>query len=119
MLHVKESKKMTPEQFAYWLQGFFEMSETKKLNPKQVQMIKDHLQQVFTKQTPDYTQSDCIIATSDVCIDGNLHNYPSAWFGTVPPNCQKCGKQAELYDATITETVPANPWDKDKIPFVC
>lgn len=39
--------------FAYWLQGFFEISNDKKLNEKQVQIIKDHLALVFDKQTPD------------------------------------------------------------------
>ncbi len=44
---------MTTEQFTYWLQGFFEISDNKKLNEKQVQIIKDHLALVFEKQTPD------------------------------------------------------------------
>jgi len=43
---------MTPEQFTYWLQGFFELSETTQFSPKQVQMVKDHLNLVFVKKTP-------------------------------------------------------------------
>lgn len=39
--------------FTYWLQGFFEISDSKTLNEKQVQIIKDHLDLVFTKVTPD------------------------------------------------------------------
>lgn len=42
---------MTPEQFAYWLQGFFEMTETDVLSTKQVMMIREHLQLVFKKVT--------------------------------------------------------------------
>lgn len=43
---------MTPVNFAYWLQGFFEIvenSETKDINltPKQVQVIRAHLNLVF------------------------------------------------------------------------
>jgi len=44
---------MTTDQFTYWLQGFLEISDAKKLNEKQVQIIKDHLDLVFTKVTPD------------------------------------------------------------------
>ena len=38
--------------FAYWLQGFFEMTNTKNLTEEQVTMIKQHLALVFTKVTP-------------------------------------------------------------------
>lgn len=44
---------MTTESFAYWLQGFFEISDAKALNEKQVTIIKDHLAEVFNKVTPD------------------------------------------------------------------
>jgi len=44
---------MTPEAFAYWLQGFFELSQSNQLSETQVQVIRDHLQLVFNKQTPD------------------------------------------------------------------
>lgn len=44
---------MTQENFVYWLNGFLEISDAKKLNEKQVQIIKDHLALVFDKQTPN------------------------------------------------------------------
>lgn len=45
---------MTPEQFVYWLQGFVEMHPTENIpTPQQWLMIKDHLQTVFTKVTPE------------------------------------------------------------------
>ncbi len=49
---------MTSRDFAYWLQGFFEISDTNKLNEKQVDMIKNHLNLVFFHEidpsmTPD------------------------------------------------------------------
>jgi hypothetical protein len=46
---------MTPEQFTYWLQGFMETADPKSIDEKQTQIIKDHLDLVFTKVTPDYT----------------------------------------------------------------
>lgn len=44
---------MTPENFTYWLQGFFEISDSNNLSETQVQIIKDHLDLVFDKKTPN------------------------------------------------------------------
>lgn len=44
---------MTAEQFVYWLQGFMEVSNPDTINKSETQVIKDHLQLVFNKQTPD------------------------------------------------------------------
>ena len=38
---------MTTRDFCYWLQGLFELVETKTLDEKQTQMIKNHLKIVF------------------------------------------------------------------------
>lgn len=46
---------MTEKDFAYWLQGFFEISDAKSLGERETQIIKEHLQLVFTKVTPDHT----------------------------------------------------------------
>lgn len=47
---------MTPEQLAYWLQGFFELQEAAgkapEVTPEQAKMIRDHVQSVFHKVTP-------------------------------------------------------------------
>lgn len=42
---------MTPEQFAYWLQGFAELNQATPTE-RQWTVIQDHLAQVFNKQTP-------------------------------------------------------------------
>lgn len=44
---------MEAENFAYWLKGYFELQDTDKLSPKQVKVIKDHLDLVFNKVTPN------------------------------------------------------------------
>lgn len=45
---------MNAEQFAYWMQGFVELSGAEP-TPEQWKSIKDHLQLVFKKVTPiDY-----------------------------------------------------------------
>jgi hypothetical protein len=54
---------MTPENFVYWLQGYFELSDAcyplmksplaGSLGGDQIQIIKDHLKLVLEKKTPD------------------------------------------------------------------
>lgn len=46
---------MTPEQFAYWLQGYAELNPETPPNAIQWKQIQDHLNLVFKKVTPDYT----------------------------------------------------------------
>lgn len=43
---------MTSNEFCYWLQGYFEMTESPTLSPNQIEMIKNHLALVFEKVTP-------------------------------------------------------------------
>jgi len=44
---------MTPQDFAYWLQGFIELNpEMKQPTEEQWKSIREHLQLVFTKVTP-------------------------------------------------------------------
>lgn len=43
---------MTPEQFCYWLQGFAEITPAAP-DWAQWTIIRDHLQTVFKKETPD------------------------------------------------------------------
>lgn len=48
---------MKPTEFCYWLQGFFELSQSTQLSEKQVQMIKNHLAMVFYHEIdPSYTK---------------------------------------------------------------
>ena len=43
---------MSPENFTFWLNGFFELSGVTTLNEQQVQVIKEHLALVLHKVTP-------------------------------------------------------------------
>lgn len=43
---------MTPEHFAYWLQGFVELNKGAPPTPEQWKSITEHLSAVFTKVTP-------------------------------------------------------------------
>jgi len=44
---------MTPEQFAYWMQGFAELNALPP-SPEQWQSIREHLALVFEKKTPEF-----------------------------------------------------------------
>ncbi len=52
---------MTPEQFCYWLQGFFELKKTidhrDGASAETMKMIEDHLNTVFKKVTPKFTDA--------------------------------------------------------------
>lgn len=71
---------MNAEQFVYWLNGFFELSDRNKLDSKQVQIIKDHLKLVFEKVTPEYR-----LTKEEIESDPSLHhlklnkNYEEFW----------------------------------------
>ena len=90
---------MTPENFVYWLQGYFEINDAagtsttsvtpgtlKFLSEKQLQVIKDHLKLVLEKKTPAWIPSsnswtELLPHTTGVQIDPDLvyysHNSPS------------------------------------------
>lgn len=51
---------MSPENFCYWLQGFFEITgKVDTLTPDQIKMVQDHLGYVFNvpKPQPSYEPS--------------------------------------------------------------
>lgn len=52
--------KMTPENFCYWLQGWFELNQTidhrNGATPETLQVMQDHLALVFNKVTPERDQ---------------------------------------------------------------
>lgn len=56
MMQTNLENKMTPEQFCYWLQGFNEIRDKEQvgLSEKEWDIVRDHLQEVFSKVTPNY-----------------------------------------------------------------
>ena len=42
---------MTPENFTYWLKGYFELTKSNKLTQEQVELIRKHLDLVHTNVT--------------------------------------------------------------------
>jgi hypothetical protein len=70
---------MTTENFAYWLKGFVEINGTEP-NKEQWQIIKDHLELVFKKETPFYNgfniQPTIVPYDNGVTSPGFLDNRP-------------------------------------------
>lgn len=48
---------MNERDFAYWLQGFFELTNTETLSAEQVRVVKEHLALVFDKVTKETVPS--------------------------------------------------------------
>ena len=48
---------MNSRDYCFWLQGFFEISETEQLTTKQIEIIKNHLSLVFIHEI-DPSMSD-------------------------------------------------------------
>jgi hypothetical protein len=64
---------MTPRDFCYWLQGYFEISGADSLNEKNIEVIKNHLQLVFKKETPEVNPYNTIsLATGCVVYDSDI-----------------------------------------------
>lgn len=70
---------MTPEQFAYWLQGCSELNPSMEApSPEQWKVIKDHLATVFIKVTPPFPQKSIGVQPIDrnsVFEEKSLHDY--------------------------------------------
>lgn len=60
---------MTPENFAYWLQGFSEICGQTP-SKEQWEIIKDHLNLVFNKVTPNREMKYCSLPTSPPALRG-------------------------------------------------
>lgn len=64
---------MTSVQFAYWLQGFFELSEAKGLTQRQTEIIKNHLKLVFYHEIdPSYSSDPKVQSDMQKIHDGDL-----------------------------------------------
>lgn len=57
--------------FAYWLQGFVELTGGQQPTPEQWKMIQEHLQTVFKKVTPPLESGS---------LTGLLQGWPTATF---------------------------------------
>lgn len=65
---------MTSEQYVFWLQGFFELSESNTLSEKQVEVIKNHLKLVFYHEIdPSYSSDPKVQEEMQMIHDGRTN----------------------------------------------
>jgi len=104
---------MTPENFTYWLQGFFEISESKMLSSKQTQIIKDHLALVFNKVTPDRKENNSLGVDAveelekSLLLDGGPRGSKAWNLGDVEvdrPLCSSVPMDSDLNNKPFCET---------------
>ena len=99
---------MTPEAFAYWLKGALELNPEmleKGMTPEQTQTMKDHLDLVFDKVTPDRFGDKFKIDTPEVVKNILKHDEEEITFHPFPgsPGGQLyCGKQGSREDGMDT-----------------
>ena len=67
---------VTAENFVYWLNGYFEISNSDKLSKEQVQIVRDHLKLCFDKITPNRSIGYGIGNLSPEISDGIKWNIP-------------------------------------------
>jgi len=56
---------MNTVEFCYWLNGYFELSGSKKLTEEQVKVVKEHLDLVFEKVTKKTVPEGTILKSFD------------------------------------------------------
>jgi hypothetical protein len=64
-----------------------------------IRVLESQRQFVPANPAP-YISVPSVWPIQDNCDDGLGHDYPMPWFGTIPPNCKKCGKPGQ--SMTIT-----------------
>lgn len=68
---------MTSRDFAYWLQGYFEIAKPVTIHKEEVEMIQKHLSMVFVHEIdPLFGEDNAklnVIHNSSIKTEGNLH----------------------------------------------
>jgi rubredoxin len=78
---------LTPENFCYWLQGFMELGAPSGLSSVQVEAIRDHLNLVFNKVTPDCAATPITLAPSAATYP-NFKCVECGWVGRADLPCE-------------------------------
>ena len=94
---------MKSEQFVFWLQGFFELSESNTLSEKQVEIVKNHLKLVFYHEIdPSYSSDPKVQEEMQMIHDGRTNitgelitDRPSIPLGMRGANFNNRGRKSE------------------------
>lgn len=61
-----KEKEMNSIDFCYWLQGYFELSDVKKIDTKQTKIVKDHLNLVFLHEIDPLRESESVASKEEL-----------------------------------------------------
>lgn len=90
---------MQPTDFCYWLQGFVELNGEQP-TPEQWRSIKEHLQTVFKKVTPEVSVPNSSSPIIDWGTSPTPYPHPFPYQGTgdrfTPPYEVTCGTDSQL-----------------------
>lgn len=86
---------MNYEKFAYWCQGFFEMTDAQELTKTQVKILREHLDLCFNKITPTKIEQQPFSAFGEN-IKLNYEGF-SAGTNTIQDNLLYISGQVEKY----------------------
>lgn len=106
---------MTPENFVYWLNGFFEISGSKTLAEEQVQVLKDHLKLVLTKKTPNITITQSPLIDVIPCTSPNIDLSK----GPVCSTITTTGVSPLTIDGGVAPLTVSPISFEDDAPFIC
>lgn len=68
---------MTPQDFCYWLNGYFELEgQNFALNQRQIQIVKDRLKLVLDKKTPDRNNQYSYTTPTPNSTEGKNDTFP-------------------------------------------
>ena len=69
---------MTSRDFAYWLQGYLEVADPKKIDEKQLKVIKNHLNLVFKHEIdPSMGDEKHQQELNEIHNSGTSHLFPN------------------------------------------
>ena len=115
---------MEKDNFIFWLQGFFELSEAKELTEKQVQIIKDHLKLVFEKVTPDRSTDNQLKIDPKIFQPGYVpwldpyKQYRDPDFGKMEITCDVKHQQPTCFTCSLSpESTIIGGFNPDKFPY--
>lgn len=88
---------MTTENFCFWLKGFLEIGNPFDLKHKQLQIVKDHLDLVFNKVTPDHVNKTPTQSGTEISTDKNSSKRVKIGMKRADLSKVKCDKTSNIF----------------------
>ena len=89
-LIIETDNLMAQETFIIWLKGYVDLAAPSVINEQEWKIIKDHLQLVFTKVTPNYEDEDDLGEQAKRIKELFQGYTPTNPLTTLPPGDKAC-----------------------------